>query len=160
VLLLDVDNILQDHFFEANVLQENEFICGKPIPHLWGSCYCKKALIDSVGGFNENCIYMGHGDSDLYNRLSACGYTIKSFVSNSLYHKDHPKELTIHSQIKQGSGNAKKIWQYMARFNQILARELRWTADSKKIRWTLDKLEERRWLAIRDVSTNFDGGNG
>lgn len=85
VLLLDVDNILYDHFFEANVLHDNEFICGKPNWHLWGSCLCKKEYIDALGGFNENCIYMGHADTNLYNRLVAAGHSIRSF-SGTLFH--------------------------------------------------------------------------
>jgi hypothetical protein len=152
VLLLDVDNILYDHFFESNVLQENDFICGKPIKHLWGSCYCKKNYLDAVNGFNENCIYMGQGDTDLYARLVAAGYAMRTFIPDTLYHKDHPKILTIGSQVRQDSVNAKKIWSYMNHFNQMLTHELRWTPESSKIHWGLEQLEQRRWLAVRDVS--------
>jgi len=153
VLLLDVDNLLDNHFFEANVLCDREFICGKPTRHLWGSCFCKKEYFDAVNGFNENCIYMGHGDTDLYNRLEAAGYSRRRFVSGSLHHKDHPKSLTIGSQIRLNNGNAMRIWDSMARFNGILTRELPWTPDSSKISWHLEQMESRRWLAVRDVAS-------
>lgn len=152
VLLLDVDNVLYEHFFGVNMVCDNEFICGKPIKHLWGSCLCKKDYIDAVNGFDENCIYMGHGDTNLYHRLEAAGYLRRRFVHDSLYHKDHPKDLTISSQITLNNGNAKKIWVSMKRFNEMLTRELPWTPDSPKTRWRLEPLEPQRWLAVRNVA--------
>jgi glycosyltransferase involved in cell wall biosynthesis len=151
VLLLDVDNILEDHFFESNVLHDNEVIYGKPIPHLWGSCLCKKQDIDAINGFNENCIYMGYGDSDLYERLAAAGHSMRTFVSDTLYHKDHTDALTICSQIRQNIQNTRELWRHMVCFNRILTQQLQWTSESSRIRWNLEQLEPRRWLAVRDV---------
>jgi GT2 family glycosyltransferase len=153
VLLQDVDNILRENFFEKNILGGNEFICGRPIRHLWGSCYCKKEYIDAVNGFNENCIYMGHDDTDLYKRMEAAGYKMRTFVTDTLHHKAHSKNLTICSQIRQESGNAWKLWWAMEHMNKLLCKELPWTFDSSKVRWSLELLEDRRWLAIRDVAS-------
>jgi len=152
VLLLDVDNILYENFFKKNVTADHEFICGKPKRHLWGSCYCKKAYFDAVNGFNENCIYMGYEDEDLYNRLVTAGYSMRSYNFSTIHHKDHPKVLTICNQVRQNGGNAPKIWKSMDSLNRVLAKELFWTADSPKIQWSLEPLEQRRLLAIRDVT--------
>jgi hypothetical protein len=97
---------------------------------------------------------MGYGDTDLYDRFLAAGYAMRSFVPATLFHKDHPKDLTIDSQIRQDNGNSIKIWNYMNRFNEILARELPWGQESSKIRWDLEQLEQRRWLATRDASAH------
>jgi GT2 family glycosyltransferase len=151
LLLLDVDNILREHFFETHLLNEQEFVCGRSIKHLWGSCFCKKDYIDTVNGFNENCLYMGYADTDLYDRLVAAGYSKRTFVAGTIHHKNHPKKLTIESQIRQNNGDAPKIWQHMERFNEMLSRELLWTPASPKIHWSLESLEQGRWQAIRDV---------
>jgi len=151
IFMLDVDNILHDHFFEMNVLGGTEFICGKPVHHIWGSCLCRKASIDVVNGFNENCLYMGHGDTDLFNRMVAAGYSMQTFAAHTLYHKEHVKDLTICNQIRQKSGDATKLWFQMMHLNRTLSSELVWTTDSPRTRWNLEKLEPRRWLAIRDV---------
>ena len=156
VLLMDVDDTMEPHFFETNVLIENGYICGQGMGSLTGICYIKQEYLNAVGGFSENMLYMGTADWDLYERLRNAGYSQCSLSANSAKHKNHPVTLKIINQLQdtsrlQNNGNSYNMWRHFNYLNVVIGKMLPWSETSPRIQWNVTELEMNRYLALRDV---------
>ena len=156
ILCLDVDDVLATTFFEQNVFGEKKFICGWGFGSLTGAYYIKKEHHDSVNGFNEEMLYMGYGDIDLYMRLKAAGFSYYSFARNTIRHKDHPVRLKVVNQVQQKDdrvtgNNAYQLWWAFHECNVKISKLLPWTPESSRVQWKLTELDACRFLAERDV---------
>ena len=155
VLLLDIDDILTHDFFDKNAPIDGCFISGWGKHSLFGVCYIKKAYFDKSGGFNENMLYMGNADQDLYKRLEALGYRQMLVLSSTAHHKDHPRNLTIINSFQDASTIVPEehAWHHlrnkMNELNGSIMDLVPWSIKSKRCKWTLTEIEQNRLQAIR-----------
>jgi len=145
--------VLESNFFQENAPYDNGFYCGQGLGQLWGICYTKKEYLDSIGGFNENMIAMGHGDEDLYRRLEKFGYAKSIIKPNTCRHVNHSRNLTIQNQYQDiktlnEDGHHRPLWSKSSEVNFLIS-SYGWTADSNRTKWQLTELEPNRFLAVR-----------
>ena len=158
ILLFDVDNIMLPNFFTANTLVENSAIVGMLTPdswHLTGICFTATEIINRVGGFNENMVYMGHHDIDLYNRMHKAGCKLYGFATGTAIHKDHPRHMnTVNQWVDTNSLSDEvhyNVYETMNELNRRIAEHLPWSFASRRVEWNLTKIANSRFLAERKI---------
>ena len=157
ILKLDVDYLLHDDFFDKNILAENEFICGcKLVKYynadnsLYGCLFTKKEYIDTIGGYNENLIFYGADDTNLYNRL-ATQYKQVMLSIDSVTHIPHSNKMSFVNQLQYAPDtvNYDSFYVVLNWFNNKIL-SFGWDKNNC-LQWHIQQLEYNRYLAIRSV---------
>jgi hypothetical protein len=151
MLMLDVDYILSENFFDKHDIDDRKFITGDRIKDSRsGLLYLTKSQFNKVNGYNENLMYWGHADMDFYNRLSKAGFTQEYADLTCVTHKPHSPNMSFENQMCL---NNLPDWIALSQFNIYLCHSVPWTPQSNRIKWSLNQTEyQNRFLAAR----NFD----
>lgn len=155
LLKIDVDCTLSDGFFTNNTLVNDEYLSGRNHPGLCGLVYISKERIEGIGAYNENLIYYGHDDRDLYHRLERNGLSFRSIEPNSAFHKEHSPVMSIVGQVcpsRDGisAGIAFRLKCLFGNINAALIEALPWTEGSIRAKWDILETEKNRYQAIRN----------
>ena len=175
VLKLDVDYLLSDDFFIQNTIRENEFVTGYWKDPTSGLLYTEKHWWNLCNGYNENILYWGADDVDLYSRMRQQKLVHKYVVKDTITHQEHAVTLSLIHQFQWlpsnilndkvgnhyymdkeqydvsnvGVINLKNQVQW---FTEHLLKLIPWTPDVLRIQWKLEEIEPNRYLAIRSFN--------
>jgi len=160
ILKLDIDYLLHDDFFDKNIIRNNEFISGDQIdPNRHGALYVSKTDFDKVNGYNENLIYHGGDDQDIYERLARQQLIWKFFVNDTFTHMYHTRLQGIKNQyqyipdkllqLKNSDDFITKLNKESLDLNRRIYTRLPWSHDMPRTQWQLTPIEPNRFLALR-----------
>ena len=150
MLMLDVDYTLSQNFFERHDVADYKFISGDAEQDSRsGLIYWTKNQFRTVNGYNENLMYWGHADTDLYNRLSQAGFVQEYADLKCVAHRLHDRNMSFENQIALYRSSDKGVFLH---FNRYLCDSMPWTTQSEKIKWSLIQTEHpNKSLAVRNL---------
>jgi len=150
MLMLDVDYTLSENFFERHGVEDNKFISGDQCKDSRsGLVYLTKNQFEAVNGYNENLMYWGYADTDLYNRLSQAGFTQEYADLRCVTHQPHDISMSFENQIRLNNIPSGEM---LVQFNRHLCNSIPWTPQSKRIEWSVNQTEHpNRFLAVRNL---------
>jgi len=109
ILKADADIVLTPDFLSANPLSPGRFVAGNWRTAAEGQAYVNgfflihRADLMAVNGFNEYITTYGWDDDDLYDRLTAHGFTRVDLAPGTAHHQDHDDDARI-DEGARGSG--------------------------------------------------------
>jgi len=155
VVVTDVDHLIESKLWLDPPASDE--LLYPPVMAKYGFCWFRKALWESVNGYNENLTGYGSDDTEFYTRVAAAGYKFRHIAGDTVHHLAHDDVARIAPLIQTGTeglarNHATEVVHTSNRLNQLITQYLPWTQDSKRIRWDYTQLELGRWLAIRRVA--------
>lgn len=144
ILKLDADIILKKDFFDKNILNKKEFICGdyrilkkeeKGLFGISGTLFCFREDFFSIGGYDELIRSYGRDDLVLYDELKDQGLIQRGIDLESLEHLEHNDEKRIENQ--PGVMSVQKEIK-----TNIIRTEIRKRYQKKKTRFTINGITE------------------
>ena len=150
MLMLDVDYVLSKNFLEKHAIDDTRFISGDGNKdERSGLVYLTKKHFNIVNGYNENLMYWGYADTDLYNRLSKAGFIQEYADLNYVIHLPHSHSMSLNNQMSLNNLIDKRI---LIPFNRQLCNSIPWNTQSNRIKWLLNHTDHpNRFLAIRNL---------
>jgi len=156
-LLLDVDYIISEHFFQFNSPEHWQYITGGSVgtSHyqnrycMCGLTYTTKQAFYKVGGFNENFIYYSQEDDDFCDRLNQAGLEQRPVRMQDVYHLPHEIHRSIESQVHLGGSNITSHNLGFKWFNEYIEKHLMWSDKAPRTQWNITPISDQRYLAIR-----------
>jgi hypothetical protein len=150
MLMLDVDYILSKNFLDKHDIDDTKFISGDSIKdERSGLVYLTKNQFNAVNGYNENLMYWGYADTDIYDRLSKAGFLQEYADLNYVVHQPHSQSMSFENQICLNNIPSKGM---LVQFNRQLCNSIPWTTQSNRIKWLLNHTDHpNRFFAIRNL---------
>ena len=162
ILKVDADIVIEENFFDRNVLEEGTFIAGNwrtsspDQVYTNGFFFTTRAGLYSVSGFNEFITTYGWDDDDIYHRMVLAGFRRVDVADKCIYHLDHSDEkrlgeITLQAVPKSAVETISTGTDYMIRRNRYIAHVMpSWRKDSTHVGFEITTSEDGILRLVRD----------